>query len=427
MKFFILALTIILISIIFIVQVFAADINVSFLGPGGGGNSIRNYIKNLYKLALGIAGILAVGMIVFGSIYISINTGSIDKQSEGREIIFQAIWGLVLLFGSYLILYTVNPELVKLNEPQPPVNTEIIEKACPPGQTHRKNANGEEGPCEPIVGNATCAPFRSIGVLPSRPFTDTKGCDWRRFITTRKIEIDEGDDEQGKYYDENVTIPIDSVVWQWPYFLTKNTNPVGTSTARCIAYAYKTSASSTVQKIKLETDYGATPCESQPTKSESTENLGKEPCLRWPGGCVCKDCQAVPNGIDAKPPPNGCNTAASSSPKVSACQVNKTVAEKLTKLKELTDKEATNWWQLTEAWPPTVYHSSGCHYDGTCVDIANRLGCWGVSCLVEKSFCKRVEQLIQKAKDAGFQVLNEYTECGGTETTTRNASHLHLY
>lgn len=105
-----------------------AAINFSFpcppSGMGLGGcveseTSIPNYILRFYQFGVGIAGILAVGMIVVGAITISLS-GAIDKQKEGKDMIKNAIWGVVLLLGSYLILNTVNPELTKLKEPALP-------------------------------------------------------------------------------------------------------------------------------------------------------------------------------------------------------------------------------------------------------------------------------------------------------------------
>jgi len=78
-------------------------------------SDLPGFILRLYRFGAGIAGILAVGMIVFGAIYRMLNPGSADKQKEGVDMITSAIWGLVLLFGSYLILKTVNPRLVILD------------------------------------------------------------------------------------------------------------------------------------------------------------------------------------------------------------------------------------------------------------------------------------------------------------------------
>ncbi|KKW12066.1 MAG: hypothetical protein UY51_C0005G0308 [Candidatus Jorgensenbacteria bacterium GW2011_GWB1_49_9] len=88
--------------------------------------SLAAYIVRIYQLTVGLAGILAVGMIVFGSIYMSISGDSPDRREEGRSFIMSAIWGLFLLLGSYVILRTINPQLVALTEPvvqQAPTST----------------------------------------------------------------------------------------------------------------------------------------------------------------------------------------------------------------------------------------------------------------------------------------------------------------
>ncbi|HXF44232.1 MAG TPA: pilin [Candidatus Paceibacterota bacterium] len=78
--------------------------------------SIASYIKRIYMFSVGIAGVLAVGMIVVGAIMISVSAGNPDKQREGRDYITSALWGVALLLGSYLILRTINPRLVNLSE-----------------------------------------------------------------------------------------------------------------------------------------------------------------------------------------------------------------------------------------------------------------------------------------------------------------------
>ncbi len=82
--------------------------------------TLQGYIQQLYAFALGIGGILAVGMIIFGAIYISIS-GSVDKEKEGKSYITSALFGLVLLFGAYIVLRTVNPNLIQLTPPSAPV------------------------------------------------------------------------------------------------------------------------------------------------------------------------------------------------------------------------------------------------------------------------------------------------------------------
>lgn len=119
----------------------AATINVTFPCPSGelgvGGcpemttDSIPNYIVRLYQFGIGIAGILAVGMIIAGAIMYSIS-GAVDKKSEGKDMIISALWGVVLLFGSYLILKTINPDLINLKDPDAP-QIELATTTIPTG------------------------------------------------------------------------------------------------------------------------------------------------------------------------------------------------------------------------------------------------------------------------------------------------------
>lgn len=104
----------------------AADLNIEFPCPPAGtglgdcpdqSSSIQNYIIRFYQFGVGIAGVLAVGMIVAGSIYYSIS-GAVDKKNEGKAMIIDAIWGVALLLGSYLILRTINPQLILLKLPE---------------------------------------------------------------------------------------------------------------------------------------------------------------------------------------------------------------------------------------------------------------------------------------------------------------------
>jgi len=84
--------------------------NVSTAGPAG-------WIKGFYNFALLAAGILAFGAAVFGGFKYATSAGDASKQSEGRAWIWSALLGILLLAGAYIILQTVNPNLVKLQNP----------------------------------------------------------------------------------------------------------------------------------------------------------------------------------------------------------------------------------------------------------------------------------------------------------------------
>ncbi len=79
----------------------------------GGNIDLGSYIGKLFQFVIGFAGILAVIMIVIGGVqYMS--TDSIDGKKDGLDKVKSALWGLLLALASYLILNTINPDLLKL-------------------------------------------------------------------------------------------------------------------------------------------------------------------------------------------------------------------------------------------------------------------------------------------------------------------------
>lgn len=90
-----------------------AGINCTAVSNADVAENPAAYIARLYQIALAVAGVLAVGIIVVGSLFYTFAGGSTDRQREGKEMIISALWGIALLFGSYLILQTVNPRLTQ--------------------------------------------------------------------------------------------------------------------------------------------------------------------------------------------------------------------------------------------------------------------------------------------------------------------------
>ncbi|MBU0660680.1 hypothetical protein KKG22_00705 [Patescibacteria group bacterium] len=76
---------------------------------------LSEYIAQMYKFSVIAAGIIAVIMIIVGGFQITMSGGNSEAQSSAKKRITGALVGLVLAAGSYTILYTINPELVSLN------------------------------------------------------------------------------------------------------------------------------------------------------------------------------------------------------------------------------------------------------------------------------------------------------------------------
>lgn len=72
--------------------------------------TIDSYLPGIFNLTIGIAGVLAVLMILIGGVEY-ITTDAIQGKSDGKARIQNALWGLILVLVSWILLYTINPKL----------------------------------------------------------------------------------------------------------------------------------------------------------------------------------------------------------------------------------------------------------------------------------------------------------------------------
>jgi hypothetical protein len=77
---------------------------------------IEGGISNIFGWAVAIGGTIALGIIIFGGILHTASAGNETKQKEAMEWIKAAVWGLVLLLGSYLLLNLINPDILSLRQ-----------------------------------------------------------------------------------------------------------------------------------------------------------------------------------------------------------------------------------------------------------------------------------------------------------------------
>jgi len=90
------------------------------IGPSSGSSSdLASYLQWVFAFGVSIAGILAVLMIIIGGIQYITAYGNSSKIEDAKNRITQALLGLLLAISAWLILYTINPDLVKgtLNVP----------------------------------------------------------------------------------------------------------------------------------------------------------------------------------------------------------------------------------------------------------------------------------------------------------------------
>ena len=85
---------------------------------------LSKYIVPIYKYAIGIVGILAAVVLMFGGVLWITAGGNNERISSAKSWIAASLSGLVLALCSYMILYTVNPNLVEFK----PIETTVVNK-----------------------------------------------------------------------------------------------------------------------------------------------------------------------------------------------------------------------------------------------------------------------------------------------------------
>lgn len=71
---------------------------------------IGTMLSALYNFGVAIAGISALIMVTFGGVLYLTAAGNPGQMTKGKGYIMNAIFGLVIIATSYLILYTINPD-----------------------------------------------------------------------------------------------------------------------------------------------------------------------------------------------------------------------------------------------------------------------------------------------------------------------------
>ncbi len=85
-------------------------------------------LSNVYGVAIGIAAILAIGMIIWAGIQYA-TTEAITGKSAAKEHWHGALWGLLLLLSAFLILQTINVQLVNVDlSLGTPVECSVLDK-----------------------------------------------------------------------------------------------------------------------------------------------------------------------------------------------------------------------------------------------------------------------------------------------------------
>lgn len=108
----------------------------AFPGVTSSSGNLSVYLGQIFSFGIAAAVTLALIMIIWGGIEY-MTTDSWEGKNDGKERIENALYGLGLALGSYLLLFTINPDLVTfknntfLNPPPPsPQSLNSYSQSC---------------------------------------------------------------------------------------------------------------------------------------------------------------------------------------------------------------------------------------------------------------------------------------------------------
>jgi hypothetical protein len=73
------------------------------------------FAQRILKFAIVAGALLAVILIIVAGIIYIMAGGNVGKTAMAKDMIQNALLGLLIIAGSYLILYTINPDLVRMD------------------------------------------------------------------------------------------------------------------------------------------------------------------------------------------------------------------------------------------------------------------------------------------------------------------------
>ena len=93
--------------------------------PGTVKTDIVEYVRYIYYFIIIITGFFVLGALVYGGFRYLTSMGNPEALKDAKDQIFAALLGALILLGSGLILYNINPQIVVLRVPilKPPLLT----------------------------------------------------------------------------------------------------------------------------------------------------------------------------------------------------------------------------------------------------------------------------------------------------------------
>ncbi len=124
---------------------------------------LAQYVGGVYQFLLGVVGIVAAVMMMVGGFQYLTAGGDGQRVGKAKKRIADALIGMVLAFGSYLVLWTLNPDLVEFRALQiAGVQTELYVSEEPKVDAESEDAADAVNPQPVETGNCSTPGFEVL-------------------------------------------------------------------------------------------------------------------------------------------------------------------------------------------------------------------------------------------------------------------------
>jgi len=131
---------------------------------------LASYIRYLYIFGLSAVGVAALGALVIGG-FLYMGADTVTTKDKAREYINGAFLGLLIGLGAYLILNTINPDLLKNRPPDlPQIQTPSAQ--TPPSTQYQWALIPMNQYCQNVLGTGSISVDGSFCGYPSPPNTN---------------------------------------------------------------------------------------------------------------------------------------------------------------------------------------------------------------------------------------------------------------
>jgi hypothetical protein len=143
---------------------------------------IPSLLKYIYNLSILLTGLLALVLLIWGGIRYTISTNNPGRMADAREQITAALLGMIIVFASYLVLNTINPELLILRVI--PLETIEVTPYSPPEHLDAPEYEFQEIPVGTLI---------------------TSEIDASSFVTTDELDLSWDSEEYDDAFSETIT------------------------------------------------------------------------------------------------------------------------------------------------------------------------------------------------------------------------------